>query len=46
MPQKIRFSLTLKFASVANGMQMISPLPSEDAWDAYNKSYFINAHGV
>ena len=26
-------------------MQMISPLPSEDAWDAYNKSYFINAHG-
>ena len=24
---------------------MISPLPSEDAWDAYNKSYFINAHG-
>ena len=24
---------------------MISPFPSEDAWDAYNKSYFINAHG-
>ena len=24
---------------------MISPLPSEDAWYAYNKSYFINAHG-
>ena len=28
------------------GMQMISPLPSADAWEAYNKSYFINAHGV
>jgi len=27
------------------GMQMISPLPSADAWEAYNKSYFINAHG-
>ena len=26
-------------------MQMISPLPSGDAWDAYNKSYFINALG-
>ena len=24
---------------------MISPLPSTDAWDAYNNSYFMNAHG-
>ena len=24
---------------------MISPLPSADAWETYNKSYFINAHG-
>ena len=29
----------------ACGMQMILPLPSEVAWKAYNKSYFINAHG-
>ena len=28
----------------ACGMQTISPLPREDAWDAYNKSYFLNAH--
>lgn len=26
-------------------MQMISPLPSKDAWDTYNNSYFMNAHG-
>lgn len=26
-------------------MQMISPLPSNEAWDAYNRSYFMNAHG-
>ena len=26
------------------GMQMISPLPPEYAWEAYNKSYFMNAH--
>lgn len=26
-------------------MQMISPLPSEDSWESYNNSYFINAHG-
>lgn len=26
-------------------MQMISPMPPEDKWDAYNKSYFKNAHG-
>ena len=26
-------------------MQMISPFPSEEAWNSYNKSYFINAHG-
>ena len=29
----------------ACGMQMISPFPSEDAWETYNKSYFVNAHG-